>query len=69
MLYQSALGQVSMQADRVRPYQPQVPGAEFAQVRIEIEACVDLRGPRADPLAIHRWWFWSLSVGPRPHPA
>jgi hypothetical protein len=26
MLYQSALGQVSMQAGRVRPYQPQVPG-------------------------------------------
>ena len=29
MFYQSALGQISMQADRARPYQPQVPGAEF----------------------------------------
>ena len=29
MLYQSALGQVSMQAGRARPYHPQVPGAEF----------------------------------------
>jgi hypothetical protein len=28
MLYQSALGQISMQAGRARPYQPQVPGAE-----------------------------------------
>jgi hypothetical protein len=32
MLYQSlyqSLGQVSMQADHIGPYQPQVPGAEF----------------------------------------
>jgi hypothetical protein len=29
MLYQSALGLVSMQADRVGPYQPHEPGAEF----------------------------------------
>jgi hypothetical protein len=29
MLYQSAIGQVSMQADRVGPFQPQVPEAEF----------------------------------------
>jgi hypothetical protein len=29
MSYQSVLGYVSMQADRVGPYQPQVPGAEF----------------------------------------
>jgi hypothetical protein len=29
MLRQSALGQVSMQAACARPYQPQVPGAEF----------------------------------------
>jgi hypothetical protein len=29
MLYKSALGYVSMQADRVGPYQPQVPGTEF----------------------------------------
>jgi hypothetical protein len=29
MLYHSALGQVSMLADRARPFHPQVPGAEF----------------------------------------
>ncbi len=29
MLYQSALAQVSTWADRVGPYPPQVPGAEF----------------------------------------
>ena len=22
-----------------------------------MEACVDLEGPRASPLAIHQWWF------------
>jgi hypothetical protein len=32
------------------------------RVRSEMEACVDLRGPRANPLAIHRWW--SLAAHP-----
>jgi hypothetical protein len=27
-----------------------------------MEACVDLGGPRASPLAIHRWWFLTLVV-------
>ena len=27
-----------------------------------MEACVDLGGPRANSLAIHRWWFLILVV-------
>jgi hypothetical protein len=27
-----------------------------------MEACVDLRGPRASPLAIHRWLFLTSGV-------
>jgi hypothetical protein len=27
-----------------------------------MEACVDLGGPKASPLAIHRWWFITSGV-------
>jgi hypothetical protein len=53
MLYQSALGQVSMQACRARPYHPQVPGAKFG-LGVRCRHALTLRGPRASPLAIHR---------------
>jgi len=38
MLYQSALGQVSMLADGARLYQPQVPGAERPHHHVRVRA-------------------------------
>ena len=61
MLYQFALGQISTWADRVGPYRPQVPWAEFGLgVRWRL-ALTSTEVPER-PLAFHRWWFLASGV-------